>query len=52
MKKKCELCEHEFSELDLFHYEQEKNGVLVEVKVCENCLFDLVGNEFCDSDFL
>lgn len=52
MKKKCDLCENEHNESEMFHYEHLVDGVVIEVLVCENCLFELVGKDFCDSDYL
>lgn len=48
MTKKCDLCVKEQPELDMFHYEMLVNEIVEEVLVCEDCLFDLVGKDFCD----
>lgn len=49
MKKKCELCEKEFHENDLYHYEVGEYDQTEEVLICEECLFDCVEKEFqCD----
>ena len=51
MKKKCDLCQDEHDDLDLFHYEHLVGNEPEEVLVCENCLFDLVEKDFqCDCD--
>ena len=49
MKKcKCDLCGNELNELDMFHYSYMEGKEIIEVLVCEECLFELVGNDFCD----
>ena len=49
MKKKCDLCQSEHDEIDMFHYEHLTCGIVEEVLVCENCLFHLVEKDFqCD----
>lgn len=52
MKKKCDLCGTEHEELDMFHYDMLVGEVVEEVLICENDLFELVGKEFCDGDYL
>ncbi len=50
---KCDLCGKIVGENELYTYGHQHNtDMVVEVEVCENCLFDIVGSDFCDGDFL
>nr|WP_319509405.1 hypothetical protein [uncultured Draconibacterium sp.] len=49
MKKKCDLCQKEENEIDLFHYDHLVGDIPEDILICEECLFDCVEKDFqCD----